>query len=47
MRVSELSCGITSHRKLVMHSSFELVFTLFYIEVDISGSPHSTSDLGA
>ena len=28
MRVSELSCGITSHRKLVMHSSFELVFTL-------------------
>ena len=47
MRVSELSCGFTSHRKLVMHSSFELVFTLFYSEVDISGGPHSTSDLGA
>ena len=30
---------ITSHRKLVMHSSFELVFTLFYSEVDISGVP--------
>ena len=42
MRVSELSCGITSHRKLVVHSSLELVFTLFYSEVDISGGLHST-----
>ena len=33
---------ITSDRKLVMHSSLELVFTLFYSEVDIPGGPHST-----
>ena len=30
---------ITSHRKLVIHSSLELVFILFYSEVDIPGVP--------